>query len=499
MRNLSAEHTNWLAATFGDRMTTRPVERKLYSHDVGEMPLLIKPLIGKPMAGAVVQPVSEAEIIALVKWAAVNRIPLVPRGKATSGYGGVLPVKGGVVIDFFRMAKMLRVDVEAQTVTLQPGIVWENADRELSKHGMTLRTYPSSYPSATAGGWLAQGGAGYGSFEAGWFRDNVLSARVVLGDGSVNVYNGDELDMIYEAEGITGIITEMTIRIMPEVPLDILSIGCPDARELQKLLEGFLECDLPIWSMHFINPHMAAMKNQAPPMTHQGHAVEEHVELPETYITTIAVRESDSELVRSKLAERMSTGKCKAVLLSDEIAQHEWENRFRIMTVKRLGPSLVPAEVVVPLSGLGEMLSEVEAKIAHPVVKEGMLIRRGRNPKAEAEVVILGFIPADQRKLSYNFVFPLSLTIAGIAEKFGGRPYATGLYYTKMAPKILGEERVKALKDFKAKSDPAGILNPGKVVGNALISNALIAANAFEALLRPFGNAVTANVGENFP
>ena len=169
------------------------------------------------------------------------------------------------------------------------------------------------------------------------------------------------------------------------------------------------------------------------------------------------------------------------------------------MTVKRLGPSLVPAEVVVPLSGLGAMLSDVETKIAQPVVKEGMLIHQGRNPKGEPEVVILGFIPADQRKLSYNFVFPLSLTIAGIAEKYGGRPYATGLYYSKMAPKILGKERVKVLKEFKAKADPAGILNPGKVIGNALISNALIAANAFEPLLRPFGNAMTANVGEKFP
>ena len=499
MRNLSSDQINWLEQTFGDRMTARRVERKLYSHDVGEMPLLIKPLIGNPMAGAIVQPISIEEIIALVKWAAQEGIPLVPRGKATSGYGGVLPVKGGIVLDFFRMAQVLNVDTEAETATLQPGIVWENADRELNKHGMTLRTYPSSYPSATAGGWLAQGGAGYGSYEAGWFRDNVISARVVLGDGSVGIFEGAGLDMIYEAEGITGLITEMTIKIQPRALLEILSIGCPDARELQHLLEGFMECNLPIWSMHFINPRMAAMKNQAPPMMHHGRPVEAHIELPETYITTLAVRAEDAAFVRAQLAERMSTGKCRAVLLSDEIAQHEWANRFRIMTVKRLGPSLVPAEVVVPLSGLGEMLSEVEEKITQPVVKEGMLIRHGRNPKGEPEVVILGFIPADQRKLTYNFVFPLSLTIAGIAEKYGGRPYATGLYYTKMAPKILGQERARVLKEFKAKADPKGILNPGKVIGNALISNALVAANIFEPLIRPFGNAVTADVGEKIP
>ncbi|MBN1249728.1 MAG: FAD-binding oxidoreductase, partial [Anaerolineae bacterium] len=363
----------------------------------------------------------------------------------------------------------------------------------------TLRTYPSSYPSATAGGWLAQGGAGFGSYEAGWFRDNVVSTRVVLGDGSIGMFEGEGLDVIYEAEGITGLITELTIKVQPDEPLEVLSLGCPEAHSLQHLLEGLMAADLPIWSMHFINPRMAEMKNRAPLMTHHGHPVEERVLLPAAYILTLAFRKRDAEVVREGILSRMKTETCEAELLSDRIAHHEWAHRFRIMTVKRLGPSLVPAEVVVPLSGLGEMMSEVERKVDKPVVKEGVLIRNGRNASGEPEVVILGFIPADQRKFTYNFVFPLSLTISRIAEEYGGRPYATGLYYAKMAPKVLGEERTEVLKAFKAKADPQGILNPGKVLGNALISNALIAANAMEPLIRPFGNAVASQVGEQPP
>jgi len=496
MSRLSASQIGWLERLFGDRMTNRRVERKLYSHDVGEMPSMVKPLIGKPLADAVVQPASEEEIVALVKWAAQERVPLTPRSKATSGYGGVLPVKGGVVVDFFRLSSLLSVDLDAQTATLQPGMVWEKADRELKKQGLTLCSYPSSYPSATAGGWLAQGGAGYGSYEAGWFRDTVVSARVVLGNGSVDIFEGDRLDMIYEAEGITGLITELTVQVQPDEPLEILSLGCPEAHSLQHLLEGILAADFPIWSIHFINPRMAEMKNRAPLMTHQGHPIEERVLLPSAYVLTLAFRKRDAETIRAGIETRMKTEECEAELLSDRIAHHEWENRFRIMTVKRLGPSLVPAEVVVPLSGLGRMLSDVEHKVDKPVVKEGVLVRRGRNPKGEPEVVILGFIPADQRKFTYNFVFPLSLTIARIAESHGGRPYATGLYYSKMADKVLGAERVKTLKSFKAESDPQGILNPGKVLGSAIISYALIAASAMEPLIRPFGNAVVSQVGE---
>ena len=65
MAGLSVAQVGWLERQFGDRMTTRRVERKLYSHDIGEMPSLVKPLIGNPLADAVVQPTSEEEIVAL--------------------------------------------------------------------------------------------------------------------------------------------------------------------------------------------------------------------------------------------------------------------------------------------------------------------------------------------------------------------------------------------------------------------------------------------------
>lgn len=175
-----------------------------------------------------------------------------------------------------------------------------------------------------------------------------MSARVILGDGTLGLFEGDALDMIYEAEGITGLITEVTLKIQPDEELDILSLGCADAHDLQHLLEGIMDADLPIWSMHFINPRMAKMKNRAPLMTHHGHPIEERVLLPASYILTLAFRKRDAETVRTELAKRMQaatdtrTAHCEAELLSEKIAHHEWEHRFRIMTVKRLGPEPGP-------------------------------------------------------------------------------------------------------------------------------------------------------------
>ena len=492
MGKISADQRTYLENKYGSRVSFRRMERKLYSHDIAAMPGLIKPLIGDTTPDAVVQPKTEEELIELIRWAVKQNVPLTPRGKASSGYGGVLPVKKGVVVDFYHMNRIVTIDPEARTATVQAGVVWEKLDRELEKHGLTLRLYPTSYPASTAGGWLAHGGAGIGSYEAGWFPDNVVNARVVLPDGTVREFGGPELDMIAEAEGITGLISELTIRVQPLADLELVAIGCPDAHDLQKVFQCMVDEKLPIWSLIFINPRMAELKNKAPLMEHLGHPVEERVLLPAAYIVTLAFRAIDREVVMTRLPELLKP--CEAEILSDRIAQHEWKHRFKLMVVKRLGPSLVPAEIVIPLSTLGDVMTEIERKIAQPIVKEGIVIREGHN--GQPEVVILGFIPSDQRKFNYNFVFSLSMSIMKIAEEHGGRAYATGLYFARKAPTILGAERTKRLKAFKTQVDPSNILNPGKVIGGRLVGAFLGIAQVFEPLIRPFGNRVIPEIGE---
>ncbi|NJD51677.1 MAG: FAD-binding oxidoreductase [Candidatus Methanoperedens sp.] len=489
---MNPKNLAYLEEKFKNRMTFDPVERMLYGHDIAAIPALVKPLIGNTTPDAVVQPQNEDELIELVKWAVSNNVPLTPRGKATSGYGGAIPVNQGVVVDFYRMKKVLAIDANNLTVTVQPGITWEKLDAELNKQNLTIRLYPTSYPSSTVGGWLAQGGAGIGSFEYGYFRENVVMAKVVLPTGDVRNFAGDELDLIADAEGITGLITEVTLRIQPCEDIEVAGLACPDANRLQELVKSIIGSKLPIWSMVFINPQMAEMKNCAPVMEHGGHAAQERIMLPARYILTLAFRKKDSTTIKAALPGLASSS--GAEIISDKIAEHEWENRFRLMVVKRLGPSLVPAEIIIPLSSLGDVMGEIGNRVSQPVVKEGVIIRNGI--KGEPEVVILGFIPGDQRKFSYNFVFGLVLSIMKIAEEHGGRPYSTGLYFSKKADYILGKERVQRLRAFKYEFDPKNILNPGKVTGSSLMGIALGMACTFEPFIRPLGNSVTTTVGE---
>ncbi|MBN2007989.1 FAD-binding oxidoreductase [candidate division KSB1 bacterium] len=492
MPGLTSQDTVWLSDKMGKRVTFNKTERMLYGHDIAAMPRLFKPLIGDTIPDAVVQPTNEQELVDIVQWAASRKIPLTPRGKASSGYGGVLPTRNGIVVDFYHMKDVIDIDPNGLNVTVQPGITWEQLDKKLAPNNLMLRLYPSSYPSSSAGGWLAQGGAGFGSYEFGWFSENVESARVVLPSGEVRVFSGNELELIADAEGITGIISEVKVKVQPLQKLDVIAIAFADADKFTSAMKEITASKMPIWSIVFINPRMAEMKNRAPAMTHFGHPVGHKPMLPAAYVATIAFRENDIDAIMKQLPDIVKNH--QGDVLSENIARHEWEERFKLMVVKRLGPSLVPAEVVVPLKNFDRVMDDIEKKVDQPVVKEGVIIKNSKS--GEPEVVILGFIPSDQRKFAYNLVFGLVLTILKIASKHGGRAYSTGLYFSSKAREILGEPRLERLKKFKHEVDPKSVLNPDKVIGSKLISRIMGISNVLEPIARPFGNLVIQKVDE---
>ncbi|MDY7077440.1 MAG: FAD-binding and (Fe-S)-binding domain-containing protein [Chloroflexota bacterium] len=490
MGKLALAQETWLREHFDGRFNADLMERKIYSHDVGVMPPLIKPLIGKSLADGVVQPRNEEEIVELVRWASQNRIPLIPRGKASSGYGGALPVKGGITVDFYRMHKVLSVDKENLTATVEPGLIWRNMERELAPHGLALRLYPSSAPSSTVGGWLAQGGFGFGSFEYRSFPENVISARVVLPSGEVREFSGYDLDLVSDAEGITGIITQITLRVRPLGEEVVIGGRFADAHQLAAAFKQVVQEQLPLWSVTFINPEMAHLKNQLPPNLGHSHPVDDpRPDLPEGYLAIFVFPASREWQVRERVEHIIARN--SGELLSVELSAHEWDERFSIMQIKRLGPSLIPTEVVLPLENLGQALTDIEGSIHQPLSIEGM-VSGGENP----QVVLLGFIPHDERSLLFNMAFGLSLSVIQKAKKYGGRAYASGLYFAQEAEHILGPERVQRLKAFKREIDPQGIMNPGKILDNNLLGTFMSVAGAFEPLVRAVANLAKVPVGE---
>jgi Fe-S oxidoreductase/FAD/FMN-containing dehydrogenase len=489
MKSLSPELQQRLQEMFGPRVAFDKLERMFYSHDVGSLPSLVKPLAGSTLPAGVVQPLNEEQVVQVVAFARTHNIPVVPRGHATSGYGGAVPTKGGLVVDFAWMNELIALDAEGMTVTVQPGMVWEKLDNLLHKQGLALKTFPSSAPASTVAGWLAQGGMGYGAYETGPFRQNVVSCRVVLPDGQVREFGGDELDLISDAEGITGFITAITIRVRPAEEEALWAARFEKAEGLVQALKAIRKAGLPFWSVSFINPKMAELKNQLPPHLEHGHPVEEdRPTIPQAYVAIFVSPETRRETIEAQLPGLVSSA--GGELVGDEIAQHEWEERFHLMRVKRLGPSIAPTEVLVPLDKLDHALNDIGERVALPMVLEGMV-------SGDGDVTLLGFILHDERKFTFNFAFGLALSVLRIAKQNGGRAYATGLYFAGEADNVLGSDRVHRLRQFKDQVDPRGLFNPGKVLdGLPLLSAFMGTAKAFEPVVRLFGNASKSPIGE---
>ena len=486
MAAVSERVESQLKGIFGDRMRTDRVERKLYSSDIGAMPRLIKPLVPTGIAGAVVRPVSEDEVIALMRVARAERVPVVPRGMSTSGYGGVLPVEGAIVADMSAMGGLIEVDAESMTVRVFAGTLWEQLQKDLNRKGLDLLLYPSSLPSSTVAGWFAQGGAGFGSYEHGFFKESVHAARVVHLDGTVKEYTGDELqELVADAEGVTGIITELVfgVRALEDEVHRVLAL--PTIEALQKALSAISAEKLPIWSLTFLNPESIKLKKTLP--HRHGHPYEmahAHYEpvLPEAFLAVIAYPASRHEAIDAPLRAILESA--GGTELDAEAAEHEWEQRFAPMRLKRVGPSIVPTEVVVPLGELDQVLSTIDSRVKQPFVLEGML---GKGDK----VVLLGFIPHDERSLAFNVAFALSLVVIKIANQHRGGAYSTGLYFRQEGKKVLGESKLAALQAFKRTNDPGNLLNPKKVVGSSLLNGFMKFALAIEPVVRPIANLAT--------
>lgn len=483
--------TSRLQEIFGDRMKVDQIERKLYSYDVGALPSLIKPFVPAGIAGAVVRPMEETELVQLVGLAKQEKIQLVPRGASTSGYGGVLPAKGAVVVDLSGMDKVIAVDTAKKIVRVQPGVIWEQLQIQINKQGLDLRLYPTSLPASTVGGWLAQGGSGFGSYEFGEFKENVLAARVVMPSGEARSFSGQELaDYIADAEGITGIITEVTLSVRELMPEVHRAIAFKDTQSLGDALKAISQKKLPIWSITFLNPESLRLKKKLPHK--HGHPYEEanpHIVpvLPEAYVMIIAYPEPRRPAIDTALLGIIKANKGEK--LSSETAEHEWDLRFAPMRLKRIGPSIITTEVIVPTEKLTVVLDNIAKKIKQSFIAEGMV---GKGDK----VTILGFIPHDERSFAFNPAYALALSVINIAKKNDGKAYSTGLYFKSEAKNIFGEERFQKLTSYKAKVDPENLFNPNKVIGFGLINVIMGLASTFEPLIRPIANAATAPTGD---
>lgn len=454
-----------LSRKFGDRVSFDEAERMLYSHDTANLPSMVEKMVMQT-ADAVVQPETPEEVIDLVKFAQKKRIPLTPRGAGTSGYGGVIPVKKGIVVVFTRMNKIIKVDKDKMTVTVQPGIIWAKLEEELNKQGLALRLYPSSAPGATVGGWVGEGGSGIGSYEYGFFAENVTEIKAVTPDGMLKTFWGDELAIINRSEGTTGFAVEVTFKLRELDEEKKVLAAFKDFGSVVKAIQAVNKAKLPVWHMNFTTADFIKNKADAVELAAQfvetGHSETHNSVHPprDHHLLMIVYPGKRDKAVTEKLLNLL--GQNRAIVLGDEVAEHEWAERFYTMRVKNLGPSLIPSEAIIPLTGIAGVVGEANVKLEGISIEGTMANKEG--------ITLLAFLTGDERTAAYNVGFAKSLVMMDIAKKHGGHAYSVGLYFADDAEEALGAENLKKMVEFKKKTDPENLFNPGKLLfGNSAL------------------------------
>jgi Fe-S oxidoreductase len=209
--------------------------------------------------------------------------------------------------------------------------------------------------------------------------------------------------------------------------------------------------------------------------------------LPVSYLLLIAFPTSRAAAIDEQLNSIVDTA--GGTFLPQATAEHEWVGRTAPMRLKRIGPSIIPTEVTVPLSELASTLAEIDSTTKQSLIIEGMSGKGG-------QVTLLGFIPHDERSFAFNFAFALALSVIQIAKRHQGSAYSTGLYFRSEAQTVLGHEHLTRLQAFKQEVDPANLINPGKVLrigrGGRVLDALMGIAKALEPLIRPIANAAKA-------
>ena len=171
----------------------------------------------------VVLPETTAQVSAVLSWCYRNGVKVVPRGAGTSLSGGALPLADGVLLGLARMNRVLEIDFTDRVAVVQPGVTNLGVTQAVSAKGFYFAPDPSSQIACTVGGNVAENSGGVHCLKYGMTTNNVLGAEIVLADGEVVRLGGrylepaglDLLGLLVGSEGLLGIVTEVTLRILP--------------------------------------------------------------------------------------------------------------------------------------------------------------------------------------------------------------------------------------------------------------------------------------------
>jgi glycolate oxidase len=443
-----------------DRVTDDAIERRLYSRDLAPVPAIMSRTFFQTMPDAVVRPGTAEQVAEVLRHAERDRLRVTPRAAASTSFYNSVPVRGGLVLDVNDLCNGIDLDPDSQVVHVGPATTWFELDDALQLRGYAVKSYPSSAVSATVGGWISMQGHGLGSLKHGSLGSQLASLQVALPGGELRTLTRDTnppLDWFVTAEGTLGVITdvELSVRPRPESESHHL-FAFDDPNTLGQAVVSLARSEPCPFTVSFADAGYLLLLARAgfrtpgvdDAVVGQGRAG--------PGVVLVSFQGEPAEVGRGRDTLTRVAGR----ELTTEMALEEWASRLYHLRAKRAGPSLLAAELWLPLDALSNYLAGAKAMAARDKLEIGTY---GLAVSPE-QALVMSIYPTDERQtISYLLAMGVTKRLYDLGARYGGRPYGVGLWNTAYLPRLFSKPQLAELRRRKAQLDPTGVMNPGKL------------------------------------
>jgi glycolate oxidase subunit GlcD len=416
---------------------------------------------------AVVFPSSTEETSAVMRALARAGVPFTARGAGTGLSGGALSLNQGVVVELARLRQILRVDETNRIAVVQPGVVNSHVSRAVAHLGLHYVPDPSSQPTCTIGGNIAENAGGIHCLKYGTTTDHVLGVRVVLAGGEVVDLGGagtetagyDLLGVFVGSEGTFGIVTEATLRLTPIPPA------------VRTMLAEFVEVND---ASHAVSAIIAAGVMPAALEMMDGEiirAVEASVfaaGLPLDVGAALLIELDGIEAGIDEEAERVKTvclqyGARSCRLAHDENERKKlWAARKGAFgAIGRIAPDSMIQDAVVPRSRLPEVLADVFRIASTYQLRIANVFHAGDGNLHP--LICFDSRSADEVRRVKEASRELMETCVRAGGSITGE-HGVGFDKRELLPLIFSEKDMETMLSVRAAFDPTGLCNPGKII-----------------------------------
>lgn len=435
--------------------------QSLVSYSYDATPML------QSMPDAVVFPHTTEEVSQVLRLANEHRIPIVGRGAGSNLCGGTVPAEGGIVLVMNRMNRLMEIDPDNLTATVQPGLNTKAFHQAVEERGLFYPPDPSSMVISTIGGNIMENSGGLRGLKYGTTKDYVLGLEAVLPNGDIirtggklykDVAGYDLTKLLVGSEGTLAIITEATLKLIPAPRCSKTMMAMyRDLRAAAQTVSAIIANRIIPAALEFIdNPTLRVVEEY------------NRIGLPTDMEAILLIEQDGAEegVVMNEMQEMIRICKEEGAVdvriaeTAEEAEKLMTARRTALSTIARIRPTTILEDATVPRSKIAEMVTAIHRiakKYDLTICTFGHAGDGNLHPTAATDARD----PEEIRRVEQAFeeIFETAVALGGTITGEHG----VGSVKAPYLEWKVGESGIRLLKAVKQAFDPNGIMNPGKM------------------------------------